>query len=68
MTIDSHGEQWRAWILENLARYCYPKSLLADMTRDGWKQRDAIAAIDEGLKLLGRESSWRVTYPSQRLV
>jgi len=63
MTIDSHGEQWRAWILENLARYCYPKSLLADMTRDGWKQRDAIAAIDEGLKLLGRESSWRVDLP-----
>lgn len=64
MKIDSQGEQWRSWILENLGRYCLPSAILADMTRDGWDVSDAISAIDEGLALLGRSCDWHIDLPS----
>lgn len=63
MKIDSHGEQWREWLIQNLQRYCFPRSIVNQMIHNGWSLSDATAALDEGLNLLGRESVWRVHLP-----
>lgn len=67
MKIDSRGEAWRSWVLENLSRYCFPKTMLADMLNAGWPLSDAITAIDEGLGLLGRSSDWHIALPQPSL-
>lgn len=62
-SLNAHGADWRQWIVENLERACDPLDMYDRMVEKVWSQKQAIAALDVGMVLMGRNSDWKPTAP-----
>jgi len=61
--LDTHGESWRSWVLENVRRECSPMDMLRAMTKNVWESELAQDAIDLALAELNMPKEWRYKLP-----
>ena len=62
-SLNAHGADWCQWIVENLERACDPLDMYDRMVEKVWNQNQAIAALDVGMVLMGRNSDWKPSAP-----
>ena len=66
VALDRHGADWRDWILNNLAKNCAPLGMFEKMVAGVWERDIAAQALDEGLRQLGVNKTWRKPLPGIR--
>ncbi len=62
-SLNVHGADWCQWIVENLERACDPLGMYDRMVEKVWSRDQAIAALDVGLVLSGRNADWKPSAP-----
>jgi prolyl 4-hydroxylase len=62
-SLTAHGADWCQWIVDNLERACDPLDMYDRMVEKVWNQDQAIAALDAGMVLMGRNADWKPRAP-----